>query len=281
MSIMGNLTKPNFKTTKSDKLLMKYILENIENIPHMQISEMAKEVGTGEATITRCVKKLGCRGFQEFKVELAKEITVKRQNNIIISSIKQDESIFDTASKLAVSNIGVIEEMLAIVDEKSIKLVAKKILESRKMYIVGIGFSGVIALDTFYRFARIGIDCNSFDSTHMMAMMASIMRKGDILLAISQTGETSDIIRTVDIAKNNDAEIISVIGNKNSTLAKKSDINLVHYYNESLSETGSMTSKMAQYFILDLVYTEVVKMSIIESTNTKLKTVDAVFSLNI
>ncbi len=281
MSIIGNLNRPNFRATKSDKLLIRYILENLDNIPYMQISQMAKEVGTGEATITRCVKKLGCRGFQEFKVGLAKEITVKKQNNIINSSIMQDEPALDTATKLAASYSRVIDESLKIIRSEDIEKAAKKILTAKKVYFIGVGFSGIIAIDSNYKFMRIGINSSSLDSTHIMMMMASIMQKGDLIVAISNSGETNDIINAVKIARDNGVETVSITSNENSTLSSISDLNLLYYSNESELETGSMNSKLAQYFMMDLIYTEVVKESIIESTNYKLKTTDAIRLLNI
>lgn len=279
MSIIGNINRPKFRPTKSDKLIMKYILNNIEEIPYMQISTMAKNIGTGEATITRCVKKLGCTGFQEFKLGLAKEITIREQNNILDSNIKQNEPAIETASKLISSNMKVLDETLKLIKSEDIVSAANLILNARKVCFVGIGFSGVVSTDSSYKFMRIGIDSTCYDNNHMMVMMASIIREGDLVVAISNSGETSEIINTIRIAKDNGANIIGITGNEHSSLAKLSDIVIRHYSDESLLETGSMPTKMAQIFVVELIYTEVVKFNIIESTNNKLRTTDAIKKL--
>lgn len=280
MSIIGNINRPKFRPTKSDKLIMQYILDNIDSVPYMQISNMAKNIGTGEATITRYVKKLGCNGFQEFKLGLAKEITIREQNNILDSSIKQNEPTIETASKLVSSNLKVLDETLCLLDSSKIEMAAKHILKSRKVCFIGIGFSGIVALDSSYKFMRIGIDCSSYDNNHMMVMMASIIREGDLVFAISNSGETSELINTIRIAKDNGANIVSILGDEDSTLAKISDLFISYYSDESLLEAGSMSTKMSQIFIVELIYTEVVKFNIIESTNNKLRTTDAIKKLS-
>lgn len=276
MSLIGDLRKPNFKITKSDKIILKYVQENLEKIPYIQISHMAKEIGIGEATVTRFVKKIGCKGFQDFKVGIAQEISMKSQNSIINSSIESDESAIKTAEKLAATNIKTIEENLRLVDNELIEDVSSRILNARKVYFIGVGFSGITALDANYKFMRIGIDSSYFDSTHTMLMMASIMKKGDLVVAISHTGNTTDIINTSVIAKKGGADIVGITGNLNSKITEVSDVTVPYFSIETVLETGSLNSKLAQHFIIDLLYTEVVKMSLVESTSNKLRTTDAI-----
>ena len=150
------------------------------------------------------------------------------------------------------------------------------ILKAGKVCFIGVGFSGIIALDSSYKFMRIGIECTSYDNSHMMLMMASVIRKGDLIVAISNTGQSFEIVNTVKLAKENGAQIIAITGNLQSELASYSDLVINHYSGESILETGSMPTKMAQLFIVELIYTEVVKHNIIEYTNNKLKTTDAI-----
>ena len=110
MSILGQLETPRFKATKSDKQLMSYIKGNIEEVIYKSISEIAKESGIGEATITRFTKKIGFSGFQDFKVTLAKEISNNERKGILNNNITNDESVKDTAQKLLQCNINVLEK---------------------------------------------------------------------------------------------------------------------------------------------------------------------------
>lgn len=280
MGIIDELKTPSFKVTKSDKILMKYIKENIEYVSYMPISQIAKESNIGEATITRFSKKMGFSSLQDFKVTLAQEISISNKSKTIINSnIENDEPAIDTAKKLLSSNIITLEKTVDLINNQDIHNCANMIINARRIYFIGIGYSGIIAQDSNYKFMRIGLNCMSFDSSHTMIMMASIMEAEDLLIAISHTGETDAIIKTVELAKQNNVNIISITQNQESKLKDRSDINLAYVSEESILETGSISSKLAQIFLLDLIYTQVVKEKSSEAIDRKIKTTDAIKSL--
>ena len=280
MGIIDELKTPSFKVTKSDKILIKYIQENIEDVSYMPISQIAKESNIGEATITRFSKKMGFSSLQDFKVTLAQEISISNKSKTIINSnIENNEPAIDTAKKLLSTNIATLEKTVDLIDNQDIHKCAKMIINSRRIYFVGIGYSGIIAQDSNYKFMRIGLNCMSFDSSHTMIMMASIMEKDDLLIAISHTGETDAIIKTVELAKQNKVDVISITQNQESKLKDISDVNLVYVSEETILETGSISSKLAQIFLLDLIYNQVVKEKSSEAIDLKIKTTNAIKSL--
>lgn len=276
MSILKQLEEPNFKATKSDKVLIKYIKENIEDVFYKSISQIAKESGIGEATITRFSKKMGYSGLQDFKVTLAREISGLKNRKIINRSIENDEGVMESARKLFNSNIRILENTFNIIDGNDIEKATDMIINAKKVFFIGIGYSGMTAEDSNYKFSRIGFNCMSLDSSHNMIMMASLMDEDDVIVAISHSGETDEIIKTVNIAKANGASVISVTEDKSSRLRDVSDVNLGYFSGESILETGSISSKLAQFFIIDLVYTQVVKEKSAEVVERKIKTTDAI-----
>ena len=276
MSILEQLESPTFKVTKSDKLLIAYIKENIDDVFYKPISQIAKESNIGEATITRFVKKMNFNGLQDFKVTLAQEISTINKKNIINKNIQNDEPALDTAKKLLSSNVTNLENTVEIINSKDVHDCARLIINAKKVYFIGIGYSGIIAQDSNYKFMRIGLNCVSFDSSHTMIMMSSIMEEGDLIIAISHSGETEEIIKTVKLARANNAKIISITENKNSELKDISDVHLSYVSGETVLETGSISSKLAQFFIIDLVYTQVVKELSNEAIERKIKTTNAI-----
>ena len=87
MGILEELSNPTFKVTKSDKILIEYIKNTLNTVVYKPISEIAKESGIGEATVTRFTKKLGYSGFQEFKINLTKELTLQEEKGIMNPNI--------------------------------------------------------------------------------------------------------------------------------------------------------------------------------------------------
>ena len=276
MSILKQLEEPNFKATKSDRVLIEYIKENIEDVVYKPISQISKESGIGEATITRFSKKMGYSGLHDFKVTLSREISGLKNRNIINKSIENDEGVMESARKLFDSNIRILENTFNIIDGNDIEKATDMIINAKKVFFIGIGYSGMTAEDSNYKFSRIGFNCMSLDSSHDMIMMAALMDEDDVVVAISHSGETDETVKAVSIAKANGARVISVTEDKSSRLRDVSDVSLRYFSGESILETGSISSKLAQFFVIDLVYTQVVKERYAEVVERKIKTTDAI-----
>ncbi|WP_300528025.1 MurR/RpiR family transcriptional regulator [Peptacetobacter sp.] len=276
MSILKQLEEPNFKATKSDRVLIEYIKENIEDVVYKPISQISKESGIGEATITRFSKKMGYSGLYDFKVTLSREISGLKNRNIINKSIENDEGVMESARKLFDSNIRILENTFNIIDGNDIEKATDMIINAKKVFFIGIGYSGMTAEDSNYKFSRIGFNCMAIGSSHDMIMMAALMDEDDVVVAISHSGETDETVKAVSIAKANGARVISVTEDKSSRLRDVSDVSLRYFSGESILETGSISSKLAQFFVIDLVYTQVVKERYAEVVERKIKTTDAI-----
>ena len=100
MKILHQLDRPNFKASKSDKILIRYIKEHAEEFCTTPIASLAINCGVSEATITRFVRKMGFASLQLFKLTLTEEMVNNKQRTIISKDITCDESIIITANKL-------------------------------------------------------------------------------------------------------------------------------------------------------------------------------------
>ena len=101
---------------------------------------------------------------------------------------------------------------------------------------------------------------------------ASLVKNGDLVIAFSNSGETREILKACETAKMNHASIIAITADANSSLHKLSEMSLVYAVRESYMETGSINSKIAVFFIVDLLFTEVVKRLGKDAYSTKQKT---------
>ncbi len=51
-----------------------FILAEPQKVLYLTITELAKETGTSEASVTRLCRHLGCKGYTEFKMALAMDV---------------------------------------------------------------------------------------------------------------------------------------------------------------------------------------------------------------
>lgn len=278
--ILQELENPTFKATKSEKTLMDYIKLDLDNFIYKSISVIAKESGVGEATITRFTKKIGFNGFQDFKVTLAKELSNARNTSIINLHVNREEGVRETADKLLKSSINILEQTVKNIDDDIISQCKNSIMHAKRIYFIGIGYSGISAMDINRKFMRIGLNTIPITDSHTMVIMASIMDKDDLIIAISNSGKTKEVIKTVKQAKENGVSIITLTEDSDNPLRKLADYELKYTSAETIFETGSISSKIPQIFLLDLLYTEIIKDMFSEAVERKIKTTSAIELLN-
>lgn len=276
MGILEQLENPKFKATKSEKTLIEYVKSDLDNIIYKSISVIAKESGVGEATITRFTKKLGFNGFQDFKVTLAKEISNKKNTSIINLHVHRDESVKETASKMLKSSINILDQTVNNIDLDLMCKCRDLIMNAKRLYFIGIGHSGIAATDINYKFMRIGFTTTPVTDSHIMLTMSSITNDDDVIVAISNSGTTKEVVKTVKQAKENGTKIISLTEDSDNPLRALADYALTYISAETIFETGSISSKIPQIFLLDLLYTEVIKDMFSEAVEKKIKTTSAI-----
>ncbi|MGM8317379.1 MurR/RpiR family transcriptional regulator, partial [Clostridium perfringens] len=87
-----------------------------------------------------------------------------------------------------------------------------------------------------------------------------------------------EVIKTVKQAKENGTKIITLTEDSDNPLRKLSDYELTYKSAETIFETGSISSKIPQIFLLDLLYTEVIKEMFSEAVEKKIKTTSAILN---
>ena len=90
--------------------------------------------------------------------------------------------------------------------------------------VIGVGKSGVIAqkiAQTLTRTGTVAVFVHPSDALHGSLGMIT---KGDVVMALSNSGETDEIVALLPALADRDVSLISIVGNTNSTLARKSDV---------------------------------------------------------
>ena len=232
--------------TKSEKKVASYVLDNVEELGLLTLSQLSKRIGVGEATIMRFIYKLGYENIAEFKVASVKDSVMEKQNevkdNFAATFINDINSFFQDT--LAVNNLD------------NYKKVAKMIEQAEHVYFFGNGTSGFAASAGAYRFFRAGVSCEAITDVHMMVMKASLAKKNELVIAVSLSGDNVDIINAVKLAKKNKCSVVTITGRKLSTLNDFGDVSLNHAP-ISMSENsyyGGMIGIIVQEFLLEVIF---------------------------
>ncbi|MCI2057546.1 MAG: SIS domain-containing protein [Oscillibacter sp.] len=122
------------------------------------------------------------------------------------------------------------EEFAAFADQLSgegYEAAASIILESQakggRLHITGIGKPGHVAAYMASLFSSTGNPCYFLHGTEAVHGSCGQLMSGDVVIAISNSGETGELKSTVLAVKNNGCKVIGVTGNTDSWLAQQSD----------------------------------------------------------
>ncbi len=237
---------------KAEKKVADWLLKNRDEAIKLSIIELAEKTGASEATIARFSRKLGYGGYQEMKIAIAQDAS--REYKPLHENVHKADSCLKIMDKA----MGDINETLLhtrnVLDEDRLRSAAEAIHNARKVLVFGLGASASVAMDASHKFLREGIDCTYCADNHMQVIHASHLTEKDVVLAISHSGSSKDIIEAMQIAKSCGAKTISISNYGKTPIEKYSDIVLNTAADETRFSILALSSRIAQLCIIDTIY---------------------------
>ena len=221
---------------------------------YKSITNLAEDSGVSEPTVTRFCRKLGLSGFMELKLCIARELP---SGSYLHENVSEADDLPVIFEKLFNSCIEALKESLKQIDTETLQKAVEALSNAGRIDFFGQGGSAIVARDAYHKFFRLGIPCSVHDDPHMQVMSASCLNKNDVLIAVSHTGSTKDIIESAKIAKKSGATVIGITGGSKSPLSKVSDITISVNSKEAALLLAPMTSRLVQLAIIDVLFVTV------------------------
>lgn len=251
-----NIKSTYKKLSKTEKLLADYFLNNESLLVPYNISELAQITGISAPTINRFAKKIGCNGYQDLKLLIAKE-----EDHVVQKSINENDTfknIFHKISEEIYSSIMLTQDSIT---EEEFKKGYDLIMAAHKIYCFGVGNSAVIGQDICHKLLRVGLDAQPISDSYFQIISACKATKNDLYIAVSHSGYTTDIIESLKIAKENGAKILIISSDKNSPVARLADVSLITKSEEINYRILGLSSRYSQLAIFDTFYSYIVTNS--------------------
>ncbi len=211
--------------SKSDRILANVILSEPNMVISETIGSLAERSGVSEPTISRFCKKFGASGFADFKNLVASSIQTTAPAIDTSSTIKTGDSVESVCRKVVDNTINSLSSLTDSLDLQAVARSIDIISQSRRIVIVAQGLSIPTAFDMQLRLLRIGIACEIASDKAFMQVIASTLHHNDLLIAISMTGKSVDVIKAANRAREGGAYVLGISPNL-SLLSKSCMINL-------------------------------------------------------
>ena len=234
----------------SERKLADYVLEAPREVLDLSMTEVAQRAGVSQPTIARFCHALGFSGFREFKIRLAQGVAADVP--AVYRDVRPDEPVPGVAAKVLDRTIGALIQVRNNLSSDAVADAITLLASARRIEFYGAGGSGIAAQDMQHKFFRLGMPSVAYSDPQTFLMSAALLGPGDVVVAISNTGRTRDIVDAAKAALDGGAKVIAV-SHGNSPLARLASVGLHANVDEDTDVFSPMTSRTSHLAIGDIL----------------------------
>lgn len=241
---------------RAEQRVAKVVLDEPSRVARQSITEVALAAGTSETTVTRFCKAIGVGGYPQLRIALAADTarTAARANRTFGGEIEADDDLGTVVGKLAFADSRAIEETAEQLDIGTLQRVIEAVSDAGRVDVYGVGASGFVAADLQQKLHRIGKVSFAWSDTHIMLTSATVLGPGDVALAITHSGATSDTVEALRIAREHGATTVAVTNFPRSPISRVADLTLTTAARETTFRSGATASRIAQLTVMDCLF---------------------------
>jgi DNA-binding MurR/RpiR family transcriptional regulator len=233
--------------TKSGHAVADYLLQHADEAQYLSISSLARECNVAEATVFRFCRALGFDGYHEMRIALAQaNATGTMSSQRELQPGASTETLFEHASARLFTAINGTQNALSV---EAVDEAAQMLREAKQVFCFGQGGSMLLANDICARFASLSTKFRTSGDSHLQLLTASLMNEADVVLFVSYSGATRDMMETLRTAKAAGAKIILLTHYEDSPGASLADVVLRCGAQESPLDSGSIPIKVAVLYV--------------------------------
>lgn len=254
-NILLKLREMKDSLTPVEKMIADYVLENTFEVPRLSIKVLANRSKTSDASVLRFCKTLGYGGYRDFVVSVSASLaSLDDEEDEQYTDIRPGDDLKTIITNIPHNNCKSIEDTLMVIDRKQIAKAVELIRETTKIDFYGMGASGLVCMDAQQKFMRINKMCHAYTDGHSQLTAATLLSKGDVVVLISNSGSTEEIIEALEVAKEAGASVIAITRYGKSILADKADVVLFISSPEISIRSGAMGSRIAMLSVIDILF---------------------------
>ncbi|HEU0231088.1 MAG TPA: SIS domain-containing protein [Burkholderiaceae bacterium] len=234
----------------AERKAAEFVLQHPGDAAKSAVGDIARRAGVSEPTVIRFCRSLGCRGWPDFKVRL----TASLMSGIpyVHSSLSSGESTAALAGKVFDNAVSALLRARNDLDPERVDEAVALLARARRIEFHGLGNSGIVAADAQHKFFRYDLCTVAYSDPHIQMMAASMLGPRDVLVAISHSGRSKDLLDAVATARRNDCPVIAITAS-NTPLAQSADVLLRADTQEDTELYSPMLSRLVHLVIVDLL----------------------------
>jgi glucokinase len=249
-TLMERVQHLQHELSPAEQRVATLVLEHPRKVLGEPIAEIARLADVSQPTVIRFCRSLGFLGLADFKLKFASSLT----GTIPVrhSQVRTSDSTHDLSAKVIDNTVSAILKFRDQLDVLSIDRAIELLRNANRVEFYAMGNSRVVALDGQHKFFRFRIPSSSYGDSHLFKLAAELLKPGDVVIAISTSGQLPELLAAVDAARAAGADVIAITSSK-SALAKKASVCLAVDHSEDSTSFLSMISRILQLLLIDIL----------------------------
>jgi RpiR family transcriptional regulator, carbohydrate utilization regulator len=236
--------------SKAERKVAEVVLAEPQEVINSNITRISQQAAVSEPTVVRFCRSIGCDGFQDFKVQLAQSLVA--DVSYLDMNIKLEDDAVTYTHKVFDATINSLIKVRNQLDGDVIEQAVEALTNARKIEFYGFVASGAVAIDAQHKFFHFAVPCVAYTDLHMQLMSAAVLGEGDVVVAISHTGRTKELIESVRLARASGATVIGITAPE-SPLARLCSIVIGVEVPENTDVYMPAISRIAHLLVIDVL----------------------------
>lgn len=240
---------------RSERKVAEVILKDPQSATRASIATLAQAAGVSEPTVNRFCRSFSAKGFPDFKLQLAQSLA--SGTPYVGQNVESEDGPEEYVNKIFAATVQALEHTRQRLDPTIINKAVDYLIQAKQIMFFGLGASGPVAYDAQHKFFRFNIPVSAYDDVLMMRMVSSAAHRGDMIVIISYTGRTRELVEIAQIARETGATVLGIT-TPDSPLAKQCTLSLPVSPDENTDIYMPMSSRIVHLAMLDVLSTGVI-----------------------
>lgn len=238
--------------SKSERKVADVILASPHTAIHSSIALLARAAAVSEPTVNRFCHRLETKGFPDFKLQLAQSLATGTP--YVSRHVEENDTVTAYTAKIFESAMAGLDQVRQHLDMHAINRAVDLLTQAKKIAFFGLGASAAVAHDAMNKFFRFNVPVIYSDDIVMQRMSCMNSAEGDVMVLISHTGRTKNLVELAQLARENNATVLAITS-PNSPLAQQASLALTLDVPEDTDIYMPMVSRLAQLTVIDVLAT--------------------------
>ncbi|MGL6048279.1 MAG: SIS domain-containing protein, partial [Vogesella sp.] len=168
------------------------------------------------------------------------------------SSVRPEDPVSEITAKVFDNTVTALLKCRNDVNPQAVDAAVNLLSHARRIEFYGLGNSGIIAADAQHKFFRFGIPTVAYADSHIQIMAATLLTPDDVLVAISSSGRSRELMDAVNAALESGAKVIAITV-PGTPLAERATVTLEVDSPEDNETYSPMLSRILHLVLIDIL----------------------------